>query len=279
MNTTLHCERQDLEEPASGLRAGALPLVCIHGWGMNLRAFDPLRAELRREFSTWAIDLPGHGRSGWDNARADLESQLQDVQSVLPARCVLVGWSLGGQIALELARRAPQQVRALVLIASTPRFTQAPDWPHGLDVATLDSFRALLARDWRQALRDFVQLQVRGSRHAEVTQRQLENALQSHGLPREAALNAGLEMLARTDQRAVLSQISQPVLVVSGQHDHVTPQASGRWLADALPRAHFVQIARAGHVPLLSHVEEMAAALREFLREPNVQRESGCAAA
>ena len=60
----------------------------------------------------------------------------------------------------------------------------APDWPHGLDAATVDAFRAMLEQDWRQTLRDFVQLQVRGSRNAEATQQQLEAALLAHGLPR-----------------------------------------------------------------------------------------------
>ncbi len=278
MTMTLHYERQDVESGDPELRAGE-PLVCIHGWGMNLRAFDPLRAELRRECSSWAIDLPGHGRSDWQGARADLDSQLQDVQAVLPARCVLVGWSLGGQFALELARRAPQQVRALVLIASTPRFTQAPDWPFGLDAATMDAFRARLEQDWRHTLREFAQLQVRGGRNPEQTQRQLEDAWSSHGLPCEAALDAGLELLASIDQRETVAQISQPVLVLSGQHDRVTPPAAARWLAEALPDVQLVEIARAGHAPLLSHVDAVAASLRAFLREPNVQRLSGGVAA
>jgi pimeloyl-[acyl-carrier protein] methyl ester esterase len=257
VNTTLYCERS----PAS---TDAAPLVCIHGWGMNLRAFDPLREALRPG-SIWALDLPGHGRSDWHDTRAALELQLQDLQAVLPARCVLVGWSLGGQLALELARRAPRQVVALVLIASTPRFAQAPDWPQGLDAETVRAFETSLTLDWRQCLRDFVQLQVRGGRNAEATRQQLDAALQAHGVPRAAALHAGLAMLAALDQRAGLAQIRQPALVLSGQNDRVTAPQAGRWMADALPHARHVQIARAGHAPLLSHVDEVAAAMSGFL--------------
>jgi pimeloyl-[acyl-carrier protein] methyl ester esterase len=268
VNTALYCERQNVDQGVgvgADNGAGAMPLVCIHGWGMNLRAFDALRAALRPDCSSWALDLPGHGRSDWNDARADLESQLQDVQAALPPQCVLLGWSLGGQFALELARRAPQQVRALALVASTPRFPQAADWPQGLDAAAVDAFRASLDRDWRQTLRDFVQLQVRGGRNADSTQRQLEDALHTHGLPRVAALRAGLALLAGLDQRADVARIRQSVLVVSGQNDRVTPPAAGRWLADAMPTARHVLIARAGHAPLLSHVDEVAEALRTFL--------------
>ncbi|MEO8308073.1 MAG: alpha/beta fold hydrolase [Pseudomonadota bacterium] len=258
MNTALYSECQQAI-------AGQLPLVCVHGWGMNLRVFDALREALRGQCSSWALDLPGHGRSDWHDARGDLESQLQDLQAALPARCVLMGWSLGAQLALELARRAPQQVAALVLITCTPRFTQAPDWPQGMAAQTLQAFESLLLQDWRQTLRDFVQLQVRGGRNADATREQLEAALQAHGLPRQQALRAGLDILVELDQRAVLGRIGQPTLVVSGQNDRVTPPDACRWMADALPNARYLQIDRAGHAPLLSHVDEVAAAVREFL--------------
>lgn len=259
---TLHCERL---APAAG--SEAMPLVCIHGWGMNLRAFDPVRSALRRDRSTWALDLPGHGRSDWIDNRADLESQLQDLMAVLPEQCVLIGWSLGGQLALELARRAPQRIRGLLLVSTTPRFTMAEDWPHGLETATMDAFRESLERDWRQTLRDFLQLQVRGSRNAEATVQQMEAALLEHGLPTQDALRAGLSLLTGLDQRNELMRILQPTLVLSGQHDRVTPPAAGRWLAERLPTARYEQIARAGHAPLLSHADEVVAAMNEFLDE------------
>ena len=59
----------------------------------------------------------------------------------------------------------------------------------------------------------------------------------------------------------------QPALVLSGQHDRVTPPAAGRWLAEALPAARHEHIARAGHAPLLSHADEVVAATRDFLNE------------
>ena len=260
MNTAIFCEYQDVA-------TGAVPLVCIHGWGMNLRVFDPLRNALRADFGSWALDLPGHGRSDWHDGRAGFESQIQDVQAVLPAQCVIVGWSLGGQLALELARRAPQQVRALALITSTPRFIQSEDWPQGLEAATVHAFDALLAQDWRQTLRDFVQLQVRGGRDADSTRQKLEAALEAHGLPRAAALRAGLEILTGLDQRAGLARVLQPTLVLSGQNDRVTPPAAARWMAQALPNARYRQIARAGHAPLLSHVDEVAEAIRGFMSD------------
>lgn len=255
MSTNVHVERR--EGP------GDLPLVLLHGWGMNLRVFDALRESLG--VADLALDLPGHGRSGWNPARAGFEAQFQDLAAVMPMRAVLVGWSLGAHFAMECARRCPERVASLVLIAATPRFVAAPDWPQGMGAPALEAFRAMLDRDWQQTLDDFIWLQLRGSRRAEAVQQQIQSALREHGAPSREALAAGLAILGEHDLRAGVAQITQPTLVITGQNDRVTPPAAGEWLARSLSRARHVDVARAGHAPFLSHVEETAAAIRAHL--------------
>ena len=245
---------------------GGMPLVCLHGWGMNLRVFDQLRAALPGQ-ETWAIDLPGHGRSDWLPQRADFVPQAEDILAVLPPRCVLLGWSLGGKLALELARRAPQVVRAMVLVSVSPRFAQAPDWPQGMSEDAVQTFTRTLEQDWRQTLNDFVWLQIRGSRNAEATQRRVRAALDDHGAPRPEALRADMHLLATVDLRAAVSGLGQPSLLIAGQNDRVVPPEATRWLADTLPDSRFHQIERAAHAPFISHVEECVSLLRPFLLE------------
>lgn len=247
-------------------RAGAssLPLALVHGWGMNLAVFDSLRAALPG-VATHAIDLPGHGRSGWDPAHADFESQVRAVHAALPSRCVLLGWSLGGQLALEIARRDPARVLALVLVSSTPRFTQSADWPHGLNERELEAFRGLMEQDWRTTLSDFVWLQLRGSRNAAATQQRVESALLTHGAPHPQALRVDLDLLGSNDLRARVAEVRQPTLLIAGQNDRVTPPGATRWISGMLPDARFAEIARAGHASFVSHTEEFVALLRPFL--------------
>jgi pimeloyl-[acyl-carrier protein] methyl ester esterase len=240
-------------------------LLCLHGWGMNLRVFDALRAALRPDFRTGAVDLPGHGRSGWSAAAADFQAQSSLLKEALPNTGVLVGWSLGAQFALELARKFPERVRALILIAATPRFEHSADWALGLDQQAVGTFREILTQDWRQMLEDFVWLQLRGSRHAEEAQQVISAALAAHGTPNPEALRADLDLLATRDARDLLPQISQPTLVVAGQHDRITPPAASEWLARHLPRAQFAVVQRAGHAPFVSHVDETALLIRKFL--------------
>jgi pimeloyl-[acyl-carrier protein] methyl ester esterase len=244
--------------------ASALPLVCVHGWGMNLAVFDGLREALL-DVESHAIDLPGHGRSAWDPAHADFESQLEAVRAALPARCVLLGWSLGGKLAMEIARRDPQRVASLVLVSSTPRFAQSVDWPHGMNAGELEAFSSLVDQDWRQTLSDFVWLQLRGSRNAAATQQRVEAALATHGAPHPDALRRDLELLGSEDLRSRVPLIAQPTLAIAGQNDRVTPPGATRWIAETLPDARFAEIPRAGHASFISHAGEFVDLIRPFL--------------
>lgn len=259
MTLPLHVERRASSRP------DPLPVVMLHGWGMNLRVFDLLRAELGDERETWAVDLPGHGRSPWSNDAMEFAAQRDAVIAVLPPRCVLLGWSFGAKLALDIAVREPARVAALALLCASPKFARSADWPQGMDNEALRAFRTILEQDWQRTLSDFVWLQLRGSRNAEDAQQVLQSALAAQGAPRLEALRNGLALLGDTDLRALVPRVSQPALVVCGQNDRVTSPAAAGWLAQHLPDARLVEIARAGHAPFVSHPQEVGAALREFL--------------
>jgi pimeloyl-[acyl-carrier protein] methyl ester esterase len=249
------------------------PLVLLHGWGMNLRVFDGLRAALAAQHRVTAIDLPGHGRSAW-TAQASPQQQLAQLSGVLPRAATLVGWSLGGQLALQLAGDPALAVRRVVLIASSPRFVRADDWPHGLPAATLRQFAAQLERDPGQTIADFLELQVRGSLDAAAVRATLQSAVQRHGAAHPDALAAGLALLEHHDLRALARRIDVPALVIAGQYDRVTPPQASEALAQLLPQAQLLQIRRAGHAPFLSHSEQVGAALLAFTRHDELQRQA-----
>jgi pimeloyl-[acyl-carrier protein] methyl ester esterase len=245
--------------------ADPLPLVCVHGWSLNGRVFDALRAALPEGYPLQTLDLPGHGGSPWRGDQASLEAQTDWLLQRLPPRCALLGWSLGGQLAVQAALQAPERIAALVLVASTPRFVEAEDWPHGMALPAFDRFAAGLTQDWQALVDDFLQLQVRGGRAADSTLQALRAALAAQGPPRPAALAAGLELLRHTDLRSAVGQLDLPALVIGGQHDRITPPAAQAWLAQALPQGRYVPVDRAGHAPFLSHPQQFAAVVQPFL--------------
>jgi pimeloyl-[acyl-carrier protein] methyl ester esterase len=250
-------------------------LVLLHGWGLNLRVWDGLVHELRNRFRLIAVDLPGHGRSGWNVGRGTPAEQAWLIHQTLESvsdRYSLLGWSLGGQIALDLAAATPSQVERLVLVATTPKFVVGPGWPHGMTVAAISNLSMQLQTDYKRTVSDFLDLQVRGSVEGESVLEQLRKALFVHGQAQPAALQAGLNTLATSDLRSMLPQVRARTLVIAGQYDRITPPGASRALADALPDGKFVEIRRAGHAPFLSHRNEFAVLVSEFLSARATER-------
>lgn len=252
------------------VRGSGPTVALLHGWGLNLRVWDGLADVLSDQFRTVAVDLPGHGRSGWLPERSSFAGQAEQVHEAVAAVAAtysVLGWSLGGQIALQLAA-APDTAAAvdrLALIAATPRLSRAPDWPYGAAPQRLAEQEAALRTDYRRTVGEFLELQVRGSAGGEAALAQLRAALFAHGEARPQALARGLALLRDGDLRPLLGSIAQPALVIAGQYDRVTLPAASQALAEGLADARFVEIRRAAHAPFLSHLPEVTQLLREFL--------------
>lgn len=243
------------------------PLVILHGWGMHGGIWQGLARELAKEFTVHNIDLPGHGYSAAGNERFTLDSVVDALDARFPGPLNLLGWSLGGMIAQHWAARAPQKVRRLALLASTPCFTNRADWALGMAPETLAQFAAGLEQDSAVTLRRFLALQVRGCDNERTLLGTLRAQLASRAAPSPAALRGGLNILRDADLRAAASGIIQPSLLITGGRDKLTPPGASRWLAETLPDAHLTEIATAGHVPFLTHPEEVTSRIMEFLRE------------
>lgn len=247
-------------------------LVLLHGWGLNLGVWRGLTRELSARFRIIAIDLPGHGRSDWDPDAATPAAQawrLHQTIAALTERYALLGWSLGGQFALDLAAAIPAGIQRLILVGTTPRFLAAPGWRAGMPPARLEELAAALRRSPDRTLEAFLGLCARGSapRTAQRVRNALRAAVAAHGKAQPQALASGLERLKQVDLRAALSLVRTPTLVIAGSEDQVTRAAASRALAARLPNARYLQVAGAAHAPFLSHPAHFAGALREFLND------------
>jgi pimeloyl-[acyl-carrier protein] methyl ester esterase len=167
-------------------------VVLLHGWALHGGMWGPWLEPLAERARLHFIDLPGHGRSPWPEGVASLRDLAQAVSPHVPAGAAVLGWSLGGMVALELARTRPGDLAALVLVATTPCFLARDDWPSGMNPGVLDGFAAGLGGDYRRTISNFLALQTWGDEHATQALRSLRASLDDHGEPDPRALAAGL---------------------------------------------------------------------------------------
>jgi pimeloyl-[acyl-carrier protein] methyl ester esterase len=238
------------------------PLILLHGWGMTSAVFAGLSEQLATSYRLLAPDLRGHGNSepGFGYALTDLAGDLTEWCEVLNLQeAALLGWSLGGQVALALCPALDGRLRRLMLVATTPRFAAADDWPHGLPDGRVRVMVRNLKKAPRLTVEDFWYSQFTG-----------ETPLPPTGMLTEAeqglsSLLATLDTLRQSDLRAVLAGIELPTLVLQGGADSITLPAAGGYLAEHLPQGQLVIWEEAGHAPFLTAPERCAQLIREFL--------------
>jgi pimeloyl-[acyl-carrier protein] methyl ester esterase len=241
-------------------------VVLLHGWGSGRAVLGNLRRALAERHNVHALDLPGYGGRAACEPYT-LEWIVDDLAVRSPSRCAVVGWSLGGQLALTWARLRPQQVDSLVLIAATPSFIRRGDWSPALDDDVLNAFATALATDTRATMQRFISLQARGDEHARAVMQRLRALASECPLPAPAALQGGLQILRESDLRSVLPTIGQRALVIHGDRDALAPVAAGAFLASSLPAAHFSPIEGAGHAPFISRPDICARLMMDHLDE------------
>ena len=247
--------------------AGSGPdLVLLHGWGMGADVLDELVPVLSARHKVHVPNLPGYGGSATCSPYSP-ERIADELARNGPAQCAVCGWSLGGQVALVWAHRAPRQVSRLALIATTPSFVQRIDWPHAVEAAVLRAFAQALTDDREGTLRRFAALQSLGDAQGRKAVAELRARLLRGACPPAPVLADGLALLLGTDLRAILGAIAQPTLVLHGDRDRLAPLAAGEFLSAALPNARLAVMKGAAHAPLLSKARETGAMLEEFFHE------------
>jgi len=247
--------------------AGRGPAVVLaHGWGMSCRVWDDTIARLTdRGHEVVATDQRCCGRSDKDFADVSIEALGDDVVALCKYLAldavVLNGWSLGGAVAVDAALKLGTALRGLVLTAgATPRFTQAPGFPHGgkpEDVAgTVAALRAGRIAFLKGLYFGGVFAVDVGD---DVKQRCWQLALEA-----SPGADASLGALAQLDQRTALAKLSAPSLVVVGQRDGIVPPGIGRAAAALLPNATLCEL-DCGHAPFLELPDAYHSALFDLL--------------
>jgi pimeloyl-[acyl-carrier protein] methyl ester esterase len=239
------------------------PLVLVHGWAMHTGIWRDFAQQLGQRYQAICVDLPGHGRSAAQPFT--LPHIRQALLDVVPDRpCYWLGWSLGASIVLDIAAHVPERVKGLLLVAGNPCFTRRENWP-GVTTQVLENFAAHLDADCQTTLSRFLALQVHGLDNSKALLKTLKQAVLECPAPDPVTLYGGLEILKHADFRPLLRTLPCPLSVILGDRDTFVPVAVGEAILGVLPGTGICRIDKAGHVPFISHEQQVVAQVFEFM--------------
>ena len=253
----LHVQRLPAVQGAGNPTVALLP-----GWGTGADYWRPFLPWLRRRCDVALLDLPGTGANR-HLATGSLEAALDSLENLLDRPTVLLGWSLGGMLAAELAARCPDRVAALVTVAANPCFVAREDWPQAMAPEAFRGFAEAVAADPEAGLRRFLGLQAKGADEERELLKRLRALPRAEATP--AALHHSLDWLAALDTRAALGRFMPPALHLYGERDQLVPAGVAATLAASCGHETAV-ITGASHVPFLSHPDQSWRWLEDFFQ-------------
>lgn len=239
--------------------------MLLHGWGLNSGCWHSVLATLAEQYQVITIDLPGFGENvGNCPDEYSLINLSQRIAAYIPEDAIVLGWSMGGLVAQQLAIDNKIKLKALVTLASTPCFEQKTDW-HGIKPAVLNLFERQLENDYEQTISRFLAIQALGSPSAKSEIRELKRAISAHSKPSTIALRSGLKLLSTVDLRDQIKTIIAPTLRMYGRLDSLVPADGIESIQRLQPQAESVVFKHAAHAPFMSHPNEWLTSLNRFI--------------
>ncbi|WP_397541401.1 alpha/beta fold hydrolase [Roseovarius salis] len=229
------------------------PLVFLPGMMCDARVFAAQVMAFSPRLAVTVAPVTGGDRV------EEIASRLLDV---LPRRFSLVGLSMGGIVAMELLRRAPDRITRLALmdtnaLAETPQ--SAADYE-----PVIIKLRAGRIDEAAQALVPTSTLAPGPGRMAVMA----DIAAMARAIGAEAIIRQVRAVQRRRDYQAVLRRCRLPALVLCGTHDSLTPPKRHELMAGLLPNSTLHVVDGAGHLPVMEQPEAVNAALAAWLQEP-----------
>ncbi|MCX7564873.1 alpha/beta fold hydrolase [Sulfitobacter sp. F26169L] len=231
------------------------PLVLLPGMMCDARLFGPQIAELSRDIAVMVAPVTAGER---------IEEIASTLLDVLPKRFALAGLSMGGVVAMEVLRRAPDRVTRIALMDTHP-LAETP----------------VIAANREPQI-----VKVRSGRLMEVMRDEIKPAYLAPGPYRNEVIDLVMDMAQtlgpeifirqsramqrRKDQQATLRRCKVPALVLCGAHDALYPVKRHEFMAELIPYAKLCVLEGAGHLPTLEQPDETTLALREWLTQPYV---------
>lgn len=206
--------------------------IFLHGFGTNPQIGQNLKTDFSPELNFRSFD-----------------SEVKRVFAFIGHKPLLIGWSMGGMLALQIA--ANLAIGALVLISTTPKFIKSGDYPSGLALALLRNLRKEIKT---KGLSAFHNLIFKGKKINGLAFPPLEQAEKE------------LDELERIDLRTLLPKIKTPTLIIHGSKDEICLPASAEYLRENIPGSQLVMLEGIGHAPIVEAPGILNLHLQRFIK-------------
>jgi pimeloyl-ACP methyl ester esterase len=241
------------------------PVLFVHGWTGNRTFWTRQVHALRERHTVITVDLRGHGESSRPRTGYGIATLAADLEHLLRAlrvpRIALVGWSLGGMVALELARRLGESAHALALVGSTPGGLTDPKNASAVPSERIATMRAEMQADFRAFIRHLAVDAFKDGAASPLHSWAVSEMVKTPPHVVEACFDAILAF----DARPWLKTLKVPTAVLHGRHDALLSFASGEVLAQSIPNATLTAFGESGHAPFLEEPDAFTAALQKLL--------------
>ena len=239
---------------------GGLPVIFVNALGTDLRIWEPMATVLPGRLRRIRYDLRGHGLSEAAPGPFTIRELSGDLEALAEhlelERALVVGLSIGGLIAQDLAARRPDLAAGLALIATAARIGDHGMWSQRIALVEERGIAALadgLMTRWFSAA-------FRRHRPEELALWRAMVCRQS-----QSGYLGCCAALRDADLTRATARLEQPALVIGGDEDGATPPDAVEALADLIPGARFELVQGAGHLPCVEHPRICAAMLLDFI--------------
>jgi class 3 adenylate cyclase len=251
--------------------AGSFDVIFVPGFVSNVELDwgDPLRAAFLSRLASFSrlimLDKRGTGLSDRASAVPDLETRMDDIRAVMDAagseRAALFGLADGGSLAIVFAATYPERTGALVLYATLPRYVRSPDFPWA--PSREEAEREIAELEGRWGTPELASEWLEG--HDGPAAEDLAALMRRSASPGAAAALARMNL--EIDVRHLLGAVRVPTLVLHRTGQHGIDVRGGRFLAERISGARFIELEGSESLPYLGDSEGVLGEIERFLTD------------
>ena len=239
------------------------PLVLLHGWGSDSRCWSPMLESLRNIADVYTLEIGDANQF----LALDDDSLIIESLSALPPKFTLLGWSLGGMLATQIASRYPHRVANLITLATNLKFVANDAWPMAMSRQIFNDFVVSFSLNPEVTLRRFCGLMAKGDYAEKTLLRQLKG-LTTIAFDQSCAevWLSNLKLLGELDNRQLFSRLSVPGLHLLAANDNLIPQAVSASITNLNSKQEVLIFDEFSHAFLYSHGDQITAVIQRFLK-------------